>query len=105
MTKVTVTAGACGFTSVIRADKAPQRSVDIAIESGCAMVQKLAAEITKLGRHDALTAIPNNPVYLAAGRHLKHAACPVPAAVLKALEVEAGMNVKKDATIVFDKEG
>ena len=48
--------------------------------------------------------ILNNPVYLAAGRHLKHAACPVPAAVLKALEVEAGLNVKKDATIVFAKD-
>lgn len=105
MTKVTVTAGACGFTSVIRAEKGPERSVDIGIESGCAMVQKLAAEITRLGRHDALKTIPNNPVFQAAGRHLKHAACPVPAAVLKALEVEAGMNVKKDATIVFDKEG
>ena len=103
MTKVVVTAGACGFTSVIRAEKAPQRSVDIAVESGCAMVQKMAAEITRLGRHDALVGILNNPVYLAAARHLKHAACPVPSAVLKALEVESGLNVKKDATIVFEK--
>ena len=104
MTKVVVTAGACGFTSVIRAEKAPQRSVDITVESGCAMVQKMAAEIARLGRHDALVGILNNPVYLAAGRHLKHAACPVPAAVLKALEVEAGLNVKKDATIVFAQD-
>jgi len=104
MTKVVVKAGACGFTSVIRADKGRERSVDIAVESGCAMVQKMAAEIASLGRHDALLGFLKNPVYLAAGRHLKHAACPVPAAVLKALEVEAGLNVKKDATIVFEKE-
>jgi hypothetical protein len=32
---------------------------------------------------------------------LKHAACPVPSAILKAIEVEAGLNVAKDATIVF----
>ena len=69
--------------------------MDIAVESGCAMVQKMAAEITRLGRRDALIGILNNPVYLAAGRHLKHAACPVPAAVLKALEVEAGLNVNE----------
>ena len=104
MTKVVVKAGACGFTSVIRADKGRERSVDIAVESGCAMVQKMAAEIASLGRRDALLGILSNPVYLAAGRHLKHPACPVPAAVLKALEVEAGLNVKKDATIVFEKE-
>jgi hypothetical protein len=105
MTRVVVTAGACGFTTVIRAEKAPERSVDITVESGCAMVQKMAAEIARLGRRDALVGILNNPVYLAAGRHLKHAACPVPSAVLKALEVEAGLNVKKDATIVFEKHG
>ena len=104
MTKVVVTAGACGFTSAISAEKAPGRSVDIAVESGCAMVQEMAAEITRLGRHDALVGILKNPVYLAAGRHLKHPACPVPAAILKALEVEAGLNVKKDATIVFAKD-
>ena len=104
MTKVVVKAGACGFTSVIRAGKGPERMVDIAVESGCAMVQKMAAEIASLGRRDALLGILSNPVYLAAGRHLKHAACPVPAAVLKALEVEAGLNVKKDATIVFAKD-
>jgi len=105
MTKVVVDSGACGFTTVIHAEKAPDRSVDISVESGCAMVQKMAAEITRLGRRDALTGMLNNPVYLAAGRHLKHPACPVPAAVLKALEVEAGLNVKKDATIVFAKDG
>lgn len=104
MTKVVVKAGACGFTSVIRAGKAPERMVDIAVESGCAMVQKMAAEIARLGRRDALAGIAENPVYRAAGRHLKHAACPVPAAVLKALEVEAGLNVRKDATITFEKD-
>ena len=78
--------------------------VDISVQSGCAMVQKMAAEIVRLGRRDALAGILNNPVYLAAGRHLKHAACPVPTAVLKALEVEAGLNVKKDATILFEKQ-
>jgi hypothetical protein len=104
MTKVVVTAGACGFTSVIRAEKGPERAVDLAVESGCAMIRQMASEITRLGRRDALTGILQNPVYLAAGRHLKHAACPVPAAVLKALEVEAGLNVAKDAAITFEKD-
>lgn len=103
MTKVVVASGACGFTAVVRAGKGAERTFEISVESGCAMVRQMAAEITRLGRRDALTGILQNPVYLAAGRHLKHAACPVPAAVLKALEVEAGLNVPKDATIVFEK--
>jgi hypothetical protein len=105
VTRVEVKAGACGFTAVIRAEAGAERQVDIAVQSGCAMVQKMAAEITSLKRRDALTGILSNPVYLAAARHLKHAACPVPSAILKALEVEAGLNVKKDATIVFEKDG
>ena len=105
MTKLVVNSGACGFVAVIRAAKGPGRTVDISVESGCPMVQKMAAEIASLGRRDALTGLLTNPVYLAAGRHLKHAACPVPAAVLKALEVEAGLNVKKDATITFEQDG
>lgn len=105
MTRVVVDAGACGFTSVIVAEKGPDRMVDVRVESGCAMVQKMAAEIARLGRRDALTGILTNPVYVAAGRHLKHAACPVPPAVLKALEVEAGLNVRKNATITFEKDG
>jgi len=104
MTKVVVASGACGFTAVIRAEKGQGRSIDVSVESGCAMVQKLAAEITRLGEHDALIGILKNPVYLAAGKHLRHPACPVPAAVLKALEVEAGLNVRKDATIVFERD-
>jgi len=105
MTRVDVTAGACGFSAVIRADKGPNRTIGMCVETDCAMVQKMAAEIASLGRRDALTGMLSNPVYLAAGRHLKHAACPVPSAVLKALEVEAGLNVPKDATITFSKDG
>jgi hypothetical protein len=103
MTKVVVTSGACGFTSTISADKTQGDSVAISVESGCAMVEKMAAEITRLGWRDALVGILDNPVYLAAGKHLRHPACPVPAAALKALEVEAGLNVKTDVTIAFEK--
>jgi hypothetical protein len=99
MTKVVVHSGACGFTAVVRAEKGPERTVDIAVESGCAMVQKMAAEITRLGRRDALIGILHNPVYLAAGRHLKHPACPVPSGIIKAIEVEAGLALPMDASI------
>lgn len=104
MTRVVVRAGACGHDTVIRAQTGPRRTVGISVQSGCEMVRRMAAEIAHLGRRDALGGILTNPVYLAAGRHLKHPACPVPAAVLKALEVEAGLNVRKDAAILFEDE-
>ena len=43
-------------------------------------------------------------VLTGSGVDLKHAACAVPSAILKAVEVEAGLNVPKDAVIRFVKE-
>lgn len=103
MTKVVVMSGACGFTTAISAEKTRDRSVAILVGSGCAMVEKMAAEITRLQWQDAVAGILDNPVYLAAGKHRMHPACPVPAAVLKALEVESDLNVKTDPTIVFER--
>jgi len=31
--------------------------------------------------------------------------CPLPGGILKAIEVEAGLNVKRDSSVVFVKEG
>ena len=104
MTKVKVQPGSCGFSVSIRADKGPGKVVAVTMESDCEMVRKMAEDIKTLDRFAPLTGLLTNPVYRAAAKHLKHAACPVPSAILKAIEVEAGMNVAKDATIVFQTE-
>jgi hypothetical protein len=104
MTKVKVQPGSCGFSVSIKADKGPGKVISLTIESDCEMVRKMAEDIKTLDRFVPLASLLTNPVYRAAAKHLKHAACPVPSAVLKAIEVEAGLNVAKDATIVFQNE-
>jgi hypothetical protein len=104
MTKVIVQPGSCGCSATIKAEKGPGKVISVTIETDCEMVQKMAADIKTLDRFAALAGFTTNPVYRSAGKHLKHAACPVPSAVLKAIEVEAGLNVAKDATIVFKVE-
>jgi hypothetical protein len=101
MTKVKVQPGCCGFSVSIRADKGPGKAISLTMETDCEMVRKLAEEIKMLDRFAPLAGFLINPVYQAAAKHLKHAACPVPSAILKAIEVEAGLNLPKDATIVF----
>ena len=44
-----------------------------------------------------------NQVYLRAGVMLKHATCPVPLAVLKAMEVASGLGIKRDVHLTFDR--
>ena len=104
MTKVVIKPGSCGFTVTVTAEKGTGRTVRISLETDCEMVQKMQEDIAALDRTAALAGFSHNPVYRSAARHLKHPACPVPSGILKALEVEAGLNVPRDVTVVFDKE-
>ncbi len=104
MTTVVVNSGACGFTVTITAKKGKDRTIEVALATDCEMVKKMEAEIASIDRMAVLVGFGNDPVHRSAAKHLKHAACPVPSAVLKAIETEAGMNVPRDVTIVFKKE-
>ncbi len=104
MTKVVVNCGACGFSVTIKADKGEGRKIAVLLESECDMVRNMAQDIAVLDRLAPLIGLRDNPVYLAASKHLKHAACAVPSAVLKTIEIEAGLNVAKDVTIAFERK-
>ena len=101
MTTVVVQSGACGFSVTINAERGKGGLVSVTLETDCEMVRQMQQEVQALDRMAALAGFQNNPVYRSAGKHLKHAACPVPAGILKAIEVEAGLNVSKDARITF----
>ncbi len=104
MTRVTIQSGACGFTTTVTVDKTPDGKMKLTVATECKMVEKMCGDITVLDRFAPLTGFSNNPVYAAAAKHLRHVACPVPSGILKALEVEAGLNVPKDAGIHFEKK-
>ncbi len=104
MTKVKVNSGACGFESIIVLSKSEDSRFNIEISSGCEMVEKLAEELKELEMMDAFKAIFNNPVFRASNSCLRHVSCPVPVAVLKALEVEAGLAVARNVKIEIHNE-
>jgi hypothetical protein len=103
MTTVIVNSGACGFTVTITTEKGQEKKIVVALDTACEMVQKMLGDIALVDQRVTLTGFRDNPVYLSAAKHLKHVACPVPSAILKAIETEAGLNVPRDATIVFIK--
>ena len=104
MTKVVVNSGACGFTVTVKAEKGKERTISLSLDTACEMVQKMLSDIATVDRMAALAGFADNPVYQSAAKHLKHVACPVPSAILKAIETEAGMNVPKDVRIEFVRE-
>jgi hypothetical protein len=108
LTVVIVDAGACGFRSWITAAKESRREVRIEIESPCETVSQLGRELAKLGPFglkDVLAKGNNgNKIFSAGAAILAHASCPVLSAVIKACEVEMGLNIPCSVKIEFPEE-
>lgn len=103
-TELEVTSGICGFKTRIWATKGNGKDVRVILVSDCEMVAKMQDEVVELDMMAAFTRIIDNPVYRSASKCLKHVGCPVPSGILKALEVEAGLCLPKNVSIVFIKE-
>ncbi len=98
---VELDAGVCGHTARVRAIKTSGYRVKLSIESTCPHVSNIAddldEEIDALRQIGLREGLP--PVLETAYRHCAHAACPVPAGVIKAIEVAAGLALPRDATM------
>lgn len=104
MTRLTVTSGICGFSTTVTAERQEGgKEMSIKLESDCEMITAMDSELEPLDKMSVFIGFLANPVYKAASKHLKHTACPVPSGIIKALEVEAGFCLPKDASIVFEK--
>ena len=68
------------------------------------MATKMLEDISLIDMRSLFTKHFANPVYRAAEKCLKHTACPVPCAILKAAEVEMGLCVPEDVCITFEKK-
>ena len=84
--------------------KKDRKTFTLTITSECKMVEKLGAELPELTLMDAFKRVLDNPVYTKGATCLTHVACPVPSGILKALEVEGGLAVPRDVSIVFEKD-
>src|SRR5574340_1263171 len=104
MTKILIQPGACGMLVTVEVEKKDKKTFTVTINSECEMVRKLGAELPELDFMDVFKRIRENPVYAKVAVCLKHVSCPVPTGILKALEVEAGLAVPRDVSIVFEKD-
>jgi len=100
-------AGACGFHTLVTATMNGAGSggaCKLQIESDCKAIQKLAAELTDVEPFKEISARRATPKTLETGlKFCTHAACPVPAGIIKAVEVAAGLNLPVDASIKLSK--
>ncbi len=106
MAQVEVIAGVCGFRTRIVARADALYNVTLEIESDCAHIRKLAEGLADLSAlEELMRPIHQTTVYQLAGSCRTHAACPVPSAILKAIEVAAGMALPADVQMRIRQEG
>lgn len=105
MAHVEVMPGVCGFVTQIVAQADESYNVMLAITSECGHIRQLAEQLTQLSVFQELgQPINETTPYRLAGACKTHVACPVPAAILKAIEVAAGMALPADVHMTIRKE-
>lgn len=104
MSKVSVAPGICGFVTTIESLVDDSFEATVSIESDCAHVAKLAEALGRVSVLDELRApIDKTAVYRAAATCRLHAACPVPSAIIKAIEVAAGLALPADVHMTIER--
>jgi hypothetical protein len=100
---VNVDSGVCRFKSRI-VGSPDDTTVHLKIESDCPCVQELAEELKSVEPSGALRMpYSSNPIYLKSGEFLNHSTCPVPMTILKCIEAAAGLALKRNVEMEFEK--
>jgi sorbitol-specific phosphotransferase system component IIBC len=105
VTKVTVDPGICGFVTTVEVDRINKRKVKVVINSDCEHAARLAESLTEIDNWTVFKQHQDSEIYQAASDCQLHIACPVPIAVLKAIEVETGLALPRDVVIRFQPTG
>lgn len=99
MAKAEIFSGICGFTTVAEARMNGSRCT-LRIESDCDAIQRFAENLSEVDPFQEISFRGEGPRILkSAAQHCHHAACPVPAGIIKAVEIAAGLALPKDVTI------
>jgi hypothetical protein len=97
-----VKAGICGKETTIEVAKTSQTKVKVSFVTTCEHVQALSEELTELDIGSEMTKPMNETLtYTLATEHLCRTSCIVPAAILKAMEVTAGIFLPESCAIEF----
>ncbi|MGI5964269.1 MAG: DUF6951 family protein [Candidatus Methanomethylophilaceae archaeon] len=97
---IRVLPGVCKLDTTIKATVTDDWKVVFQVESDCPSVMKLAEALGEMDPMKNLdTKIGETEVYLKANDTIAHTACPVPCAMIKAIEVASDMGLKRDVVI------
>lgn len=105
MTRVKIEAGICGLNTKVEAEADDDGGVTVKIYSACKSIQAMAGELgEEFDPYEICFQKPGlGPFYEYAREKTPplHAACPVISGIIKCVEAECGLALKKNASIEF----
>ncbi|MGI6114408.1 MAG: DUF6951 family protein [Mahellales bacterium] len=103
--KVKVDSGVCRFITNITASCEDMQNVTLDIESQCPHIQKMGEQLKQVDAYkEIFSKLNNSIVYTIAAHNIAHVACPVPSAILKAIEAAAGLALSRDVYISMSED-
>jgi hypothetical protein len=101
LTRIHIDPGICGFPATVEVIKTGKRQFSLKLTTECEKLGQLANQVETLNLGDAFKQAKDSQLYNAVANCLLHPACPTPIAIIKALEVEAGIALARNVEIRF----
>jgi len=98
MAQAKVMPGVCGLETVLTARMVDSDTAELQAESDCELVQ---CAVDALGTVNVIEAVSSDCVAAACRRAGMHPACPIPCAIVKTVEVAAGLALPGSVRIDF----
>ena len=100
--RVCVDAGVCKMRTLITAKDNGMGLIELDIKSDCPNILKMSWKLEPMSPYAEVEAeFSKSTIYQLANDAIPHTACPVPSAMVKALEVAGDLGLKREAVIRF----
>lgn len=97
MVEVEVNPGVCGLKTLVRVQSEDMQNASIEILTECPNIKPMEQELKEVdGFEECFSKLGDSRVYELAKEYCKHAACPVPSAIIKGIEAACGLALPKD---------
>ena len=98
-----IQSGKCGFQTSVEARSVDEKC-ELTIQSDCESVRRLAEKLTAVDPFREISYRREGPVtFKKAAECRLHPACPVPAGIIKTIEVACGLSLPVDVHIKISK--
>ena len=100
--RVCVDAGVCKMRTLITAKDNGMGLIELDIKSDCPNILQMSWKLEPMSPYAEVEAeFSKSTIYKLANDAIPHTACPVPSAMVKALEVAGDLGLKRGVTIEF----